>query len=542
MGRRNLSWAVMGQFPTEGCKIKTSMQGLCGPNSYCVYGPNDRLNCECPSGYSYVDSQLRYMGCTQGFMSQSCDEKNRSAEFGVVKLPNTTWGNSPYEGYSHTTEDQCADSCLKDCLCAAAMYDDSYCAKMVSLAGFGRQGGDVAMKALIKAADYIEEDAFADDLTAPAVVKVPVGVRKSFLSVHLVMASSDDFLQCVRDKIPGELVYTQCSSSFSGVLLYYAVAKNNPRLAFPSGECPTIGVGGHFSGGGIGMMMRKYGLSIDRVVDAKLVNANGELLDRAGMGEDLFWAIRGGGGGNFGVVLSWKAVFRALYLGECGSLASTMRDRFPELNMTSADCQPMTWLQSAALSFFSFTNSKPVEDVLLPRPASPSTFSKGKSDYVRQAIPKAVWKEVYASWFTMKGAGVIVLEPHGGYMCGVPEDATPYPHRRGVLYVIQYIAYWMSADGGPAATSWLDGFYGFMAHHVTKHPREAYVNFRDLDIGQNALEEEDGLGAAENARFWGQRYFLGNYEKLAKVKAAVDPTNFFRNEQSIPPMRNQPRE
>ncbi|VAI78579.1 unnamed protein product [Triticum turgidum subsp. durum] len=372
------------------------------------------------------------------------------------------------------------------------------------------------------------------------------------LSVHLAMASSDDFLQCVRDKIPGELVYTQCSSSFSGVLvnyiknakfvnttakplcivtptdashvqaaircgrghgvrlrvrsgghdyeglsyrsarqevfglldlaalravsvdeaastawvesgatigeLYYAVAKNNPRLAFPSGECPTIGVGGHFSGGGIGMMMRKYGLSIDRVVDAKLVNANGELLDRAGMGEDLFWAIRGGGGGNFGVVLSWKvqlvpvpatvtvfniaktleqgavdiltrwqdvapalpseltitvmvtgqqAVFRALYLGECGSLASTMRDRFPELNMTSADCQPMTWLQSAALSFFSFTNSKPVEDVLLPRPASPSTFSKGKSDYVRQAIPKAVWKEVYASWFTMTARGAV---------------------------------------------------------------------------------------------------------------------------------------
>ncbi|XP_048546582.1 G-type lectin S-receptor-like serine/threonine-protein kinase LECRK3 [Triticum urartu] len=150
MGRRNLSWAVTGQFPTEGCKIKTSMQGLCGPNSYCVYGPNDRLDCECPSGYSYVDSQLRYMGCTQGFMSQSCDGKNRSAEFGVVTLPNTTWGNSPYEGYSHTTEDQCADSCLKDCLCAAAMYDDSYCAKMVSLAGFGRQGGDVAMKALIK--------------------------------------------------------------------------------------------------------------------------------------------------------------------------------------------------------------------------------------------------------------------------------------------------------------------------------------------------------------------------------------------------------
>ena len=49
------------------------------------------------------------------------------------------------------------------------------------------------------------------------------------------------------------------------------------------------------------MIMRKHGLSIDKVVDAKLVNADGDLLDRAGMGEDLFWAIRGGGGGSFAV-------------------------------------------------------------------------------------------------------------------------------------------------------------------------------------------------------------------------------------------------
>jgi FAD/FMN-containing dehydrogenase len=67
--------------------------------------------------------------------------------------------------------------------------------------------------------------------------------------------------------------------------LYYAVAKNNPEVAFPAGICPTIGVGGHFSGGGIGMMVRKFGLSIDNVVDAKLVNVNGEVLDRAAMGE-----------------------------------------------------------------------------------------------------------------------------------------------------------------------------------------------------------------------------------------------------------------
>ncbi|KAK1614960.1 hypothetical protein QYE76_020477 [Lolium multiflorum] len=77
--------------------------------------------------------------------------------------------------------------------------------------------------------------------------------------------------------------------------LYYAIAKNNSELAFPAGECPTVGVGGQFSGGGIGMMMRKYELSIDNVLDAKMVNANGDLRTGTSWGGPLR-AIRGGGG------------------------------------------------------------------------------------------------------------------------------------------------------------------------------------------------------------------------------------------------------
>uniref|UniRef100_A0A0D2ZV60 FAD linked oxidase N-terminal domain-containing protein n=1 Tax=Brassica oleracea var. oleracea TaxID=109376 RepID=A0A0D2ZV60_BRAOL len=65
------------------------------------------------------------------------------------------------------------------------------------------------------------------------------------------------------------------------------------------------GAGGHISGGGYGNLIRKHGLSVDHVVDAQLVDVNGKILNRSSMGEDLFWAIRGGGGASFGVILSY---------------------------------------------------------------------------------------------------------------------------------------------------------------------------------------------------------------------------------------------
>ncbi|PPR93766.1 hypothetical protein GOBAR_AA26913 [Gossypium barbadense] len=89
------------------------------------------------------------------------------------------------------------------------------------------------------------------------------------------------------------------------VLDMFNLRSKTGSYCFPAGVYPTLGVGEHFSGGGYGNLI-KYGLAVDNIFDARLVDVNGTILNRESMGEDLFWAIRGGGGGSFGVILSWK--------------------------------------------------------------------------------------------------------------------------------------------------------------------------------------------------------------------------------------------
>lgn len=150
-GGGNTSWTVSGAFPSDGCNKRTSgLQGMCGPGSYCVE-TKDRLNCVCPSWYTYTDAQHRDSGCTPEFVPQNCDGESNSDEFALEELPNTTWETSIYyKKFSSITEEQCRDNCLNDCFCAAALViGGTDCAEMAALTN-GRQANDVTTKALIK--------------------------------------------------------------------------------------------------------------------------------------------------------------------------------------------------------------------------------------------------------------------------------------------------------------------------------------------------------------------------------------------------------
>ena len=86
--------------------------------------------------------------------------------------------------------------------------------------------------------------------------------------------------------------------------LYYELWNSIPnRLLYPGGTCPTVGLSGLTLGGGQGIIGRKYGLSTDQVIEFKMVNSTGQILTINNRSqEDLFWALRGGGNGNFGIV------------------------------------------------------------------------------------------------------------------------------------------------------------------------------------------------------------------------------------------------
>ncbi|CAN1226479.1 Berberine bridge enzyme-like 7 [Linum grandiflorum] len=390
-------------------------------------------------------------------------------------------------------------------------------------------------------------------------------------------------LRSVDVDIPSETAWIQTGAILGEV--YYRIAEKSNVHGFPAGICPTVGVGGHVSGGGYGNMLRQHGLTVDNVVDAMLVDVNGTLHDRKSMGEDLFWAIRGGGAASFGVVISykiklvrvpeivttfdvkrkmeegasdifyrWQQVstnlskdlfirdkknkfqisFIGEYLGRVKDLVQLLNESFPELGFKEEDGKEMSWLDSV-LFWVPFPEGTPAEALLsqklLSRESIKRSF-KSKSDYVKEVIPKEALPQIW-DLLLKTGAAFTQWNPYGGRMAEIPTDRIAYPHRAGYLFKVQYFIGW-TEEGEEAEAKHiaaLTALHDVVTPYVTKEPREAFFNYRDLDNGENSVDYPNW----EKAKVYGEKYFKGHFERLSKIKRQFDPENFFRDQQSIPP-------
>uniref|UniRef100_A0A803MUG5 FAD-binding PCMH-type domain-containing protein n=1 Tax=Chenopodium quinoa TaxID=63459 RepID=A0A803MUG5_CHEQI len=379
----------------------------------------------------------------------------------------------------------------------------------------------------------------------------------------------------------------------AGALLgevYYNIANKSDTHAYPAGVCPTVGAGGHITGGGYGNLMRKYGLTSDNLVDAKVVDVNGRILDRTTMGEDLFWAIRGGGGSSYCVILSYKiklvkvpkkvtvfrvsrtldqnltdivdqyqhvapnldcdafirltlgvtnstktglltnqATFRCLFLGDTQSLLSLVQENFPLLGLEKSDCLEMSWIGSV-LFYYDFAMGTPLS-TLLDRHPSSLTSLKRKSDYLKKPIPRYGLEGLWKLMVELQ-TPQLTFNPYGGQMAEIPADATPFPHRAGNMFKLQYATNWNEEDND-RSKYYIDltrKLHTYMTPFVSKNPREAFLNYRDIDLGIN----HQGTRSYIEGKKYGVKYFKDNFDRLVKIKTMVDPDNFFRNEQSIP--------
>ncbi|KAG5235902.1 cannabidiolic acid synthase [Salix suchowensis] len=373
--------------------------------------------------------------------------------------------------------------------------------------------------------------------------------------------------------------------------LYYRISEKTKTHGFPAGTCPSLGMGGHISGGAYGAMLRKYGLGADNVVDAHLIDVHGRLLNRKAMGEDLFWAIRGGAGGSFGVVTAWKVKlvpvpstvtvftvtktleqgatkilykwqqiadkldkdlfirvfmqpanvtnagkrtiatsYNSLFLGDATRLLRIMQRSFPELGLTRQDCIETNWINST-LYLAGFSNNTSPE-VFLQRTNPGKSYFKAKSDYAKEAIPEKALEGLWEKLVEVE-TPLVVFTPYGGRMSKISESQTPFPHRKGIKFMIFYWSSWQDPKENVAKhIDWTRRVYRYMTPYVSKNPREAYVNYRDLDLGMNSYSNTSFVEAS----VFGTKYFKDNFYRLVHVKTEVDPDNFFRHEQSIPPL------
>ncbi len=343
-------------------------------------------------------------------------------------------------------------------------------------------------------------------------------------------------------------------------------------LTVPAGSCPSVGTGGHLLGGGFGLAGRKLGLASDNVRSLTVVTADGSRrVADAHHEEDLFWACRGGGGGNFGVATKFavdvhpvkhaahfsvsfpwseaSAAFDAwqrlipeatpdvtsvfhLSTGSSSPTAGASGQYFGPESKLAKLLAPLNAVPGASLS----TGTLGYEQLMLfwagcvsrtkaechtvgtaPGAALPRERFLAKSDYVSKRLDangrRAMIAAIEARQAQGSGSAALLMDSYGGRINDVPADHTAFVHR-DELFCIQYLTYFPES-GTHTAERWAEKAWRSMRGHVSG---AAYQNYIDPRLGG-----------------WEQAYYGANYSRLREAKKRYDPDFRFRFAQAIRP-------
>jgi FAD/FMN-containing dehydrogenase len=329
-------------------------------------------------------------------------------------------------------------------------------------------------------------------------------------------------------------------------------------LAIGFGDTGSVGIGGITLGGGVGYLVRKLGLTIDSLLAAEIVTAEGDVLRvDATSHPDLFWAIRGGGG-NFGVVTRFQYRLAELpsFAGGMLVLPATPEtvagfiaaaEAAPDELSTIANIMnapPMPFLpeevhgQLVILGMLAYAGdaeageraiapfralATPLADMVKPAPYTEMYPPEDEEyhptaealtmliDHVDRDVAQTIMEFLERSDASVRVAQLRVL---GGAMARVPADATAFAHRASRI-MVNVAAFYEGEDDRPVRAAWVAEF----ANALRQGDDGAYVNFL-VDEGEKRIR------AAYPGSTW---------DRLASVKARYDPDNIFHRNQNITP-------